>query len=397
MKILFLLLTMPDLRKTSNMYAELVWEFFHKGHEVYPVAPIPDDEEGKTCLRNESGINVLRVKTLPLFNINVIRKGIANVLLPRQYQKAINSFYKSLQFDLIIAPMPPITLVNVVGRMKRRCNAKFYLILRDIFPQNAVDLGYIKRWMPLYWRFRRQEKKFYLTADTIGCMSRGNIDYIKIHNPGVDCRKLHVLENFQREETVSSGDADLKKRYGIDGKFVAVYGGNMGVPHRLENIVALAKMCQADYTDVLFLIVGRGTQKAKIELLAKREGIANMRFVDFIPQADYQQLVKLCDVGLISLHEKFTIPNIPSKTLSYFNLGLPVLASIDCATDYGALLDRAGAGLWSLAGDNLSFKHNFDRLYTNEALRQKMGANGRKYFQEHMTVQKAYETIIASL
>ena len=398
MKVLFLLITLPDIDTNTGMYSELMLEFSKNGHEVYAVAPLAAAcDFRQTCLRKEAGMNIIRVKTLPLFGTGIIRKGIANVLLPFQYRRAIKEHFSALKFDLVIMPTPPVTLVSVIAWIKKQCNAKTYLILRDIFPQNAVDLGFLKRWMPIYWKFRRQEKKLYGISDVIGCMSQGNIDYVCRHNPWIDFRKLRILENFQRLEQDSRPDESAKEKHGLKGKFVVLFGGNMGKPQQLENVIALAQACEYDYPDVLFLFVGKGTQYAQVQKVVFSKKIKNVIFKDHIPQGEYQQLAAQCDVGLISLNAKFTIPNIPSKTLSYFNLRLPVLASLDAATDYGKILDEANAGLWSLAGDLKSFKENFDRLYRDVNLRKKMGENGRRYFEKHSTIEIAYQAVLSHL
>ena len=168
----------------------------------------------------------------------------------------------------------------------------------------------------------------------------------------------------------------------------------MGAPQKLENVLALAKACEADCPDVAFLLVGKGTRQARIRRLIAEMNLKNAVLKDFVPYRDYQRLVAQCDVGLISLNERFTIPNIPSKTL---NLRLPVLASLDAATDYGKLLDEIGAGLWSPAGDIPAFKANFDRLYRDPALRRRMGENGRRYLETHMTDEIACDTILAQI
>lgn len=391
MNILFLLLSLPDMGESSNMYADLVKEFAKQGHQVYPVAPL---QHGKaTCLRVERGIEVLRVKTLKLFNVNPIRKGIANILLPFQYKAAIRKFYKNVRFDLIIMPTPPITLVSVAESVKRRDHADFYLMLRDIFPQNAADLGMMNPNGFFYNYFRRKEKRLYAVADKIGCMSEANIQFVLKHNPEVNKQKLHILQNFQEKEDLPEITEDLKQKYGIKDKFVVVFGGNMGVPQKLENVIDLAKECEV-YNDVIFLLVGKGTQRKKVEDIVRQKNVSNVIFKDFIPRDDYQRLVSLCDIGLISLNERFTIPNIPSKTLSYFNLQIPVLASLDKHTDYGQILEEARAGLWSIAGDIESYKKNFDHLYADAELRKQMGQSGRIYLERYMTPEAAYQTII---
>lgn len=396
MNVLFLTISMPNMSGSSNMYAALIKEFARNGHDVCVAAPVDDDKKTALVPAGEN-LRILQVRSLPLFGVNLVRKGIANVLLPFLYRRAIDKFLRREKFDLIITPTPPITFVDVVARMKKRCGAKAYLILRDIFPQNAVDLGFMKKWWPLYWHFRRQERRLYKVCDAIGCMSQGNIDYVRAHNPDVPAEKVHILENFQTPETLVPAQEDLKTKYGVGGKFVVIFGGNMGVPQKLENVLALAKACEKDYPDVAFLLVGKGVQQAKIRALIAQMRLKNTVLHSLIPYRDYQQLVAQCDIGLISLNERFTIPNIPSKTLSYFNLGLPVLASIDAATDYGKILDETQAGLWSLAGDVPAFKANFDKLYRDADLRRRMGENGRRYLETHMTDKIAYATVLSKI
>ena len=147
-KILFLALAYPKIPNSSNLYTDLMEEFRNQGHEVFVVAPAVNEKE--TGLIIEEGIHVIRVKTLPLLNVNPIQKGMANVLLPYQYKKAIKKYFKSDSLDLIIMPTPPISLVAVANWLKKKYKSKLYLILRDIFPQNAVDLGMIKKEGLLY-------------------------------------------------------------------------------------------------------------------------------------------------------------------------------------------------------------------------------------------------------
>lgn len=393
MRILFLAISFPDIRKSSNIYTDLAEEFISKGHEVFPVAPLLNGSE--TTIVSEKNINVLRVKTFKLFKVNFILKGIANMLLPFQYRRAIKKYYKDIIFDAVILPTPPITLVSIARRYKKE-GKKIYLILRDIFPQNAVDLGIIQKWNPIYWIFRMKEKSLYKVSDYIGCMSPGNINYIIKHNPDIDSGKLHLLHNFQKKERITEGKKEIKSKLGLEDKFLVIFGGNMGIPQKLENVVALAEACQ-HYKDVVFLLIGDGNQLANIRNMIQTKKLNNVMLIPFLSHYEYQDLVSQCDIGLISLNECFTIPNIPSKTLSYFNLGIPVLASIDRNTDYGVILTEAKAGLWSYAGEIDCFKSNFDILYNDAGLRKEMGLNGKKFFEENMTTEVAYNVIMTYL
>lgn len=391
-KILFLALAYPKIPKSSNLYTDLMEEFRDQGHEVFIVAPAVNDSE--VGLINEEGISVIRVKTLPLLNVNPIKKGIANVLLPYQYKKAIKKYFKSDSLDLIIMPTPPISLVDVASWLKKKYHSKLYLILRDIFPQNAVDLGLLKKGGLLYNFFRKKEQLLNDVADEIGCMSQGNIDYVVRHNPNVKKEKLHLLPNWQKEMPQFDGDKiALRKKYNFDDNFVIIFGGNIGLPQKLENILAVAELYQPD-DKVLFFIVGQGTEKTKIESLVREKNLKNVVIKNSLPREDYQNIISVADCGLISLHEDFTIPNIPSKSLSYFNAKIPILAAIDENTDYGIhIQDEVKAGVWAPSNKPNLIKEKIDLLRTNPQLCNEMGENGYRYFVNNVTPKHSYEVI----
>jgi glycosyltransferase involved in cell wall biosynthesis len=390
MRVLFMMFVFPDMNISFNMYTALVEEFAKNGHEIFVLAP----GNGPTGISIEKGISILRVKTFPIKNVPNLLKGVSNILLPYQYEMALRKFYKGTQFDLIISPTPPITLVDLVSRTKKKHKSKFYLILRDIFPQNAVDLGMMKKKGIMHHYFRGKEKKLYKEADSIGCMSQANINYLIKHNSSISHTKLHILRNYQTlyQDSAITGENVLKE-YGIENKFVVVFGGNMGKAQQLENVLALAKACE-EYSDVVFLLLGEGVQMKRIEFYIRKRNISNIKLMGTVSKQKYQNLLNHCQIGLISLHQAFTIPNIPSKTLDYFNVGIPVLASIDKATDFNEVLDEAKAGLWSYAGDSKAFKKNFDLMYSNPDLRKTMGKCGRAYIENYLTPGLAYKTIV---
>jgi len=380
----------PDMNKSFNMYTTLVEEFVNHGHDVVVLAP----GNTKTLVSVEKSIEVLRVQTLPIKNVPNYLKGISNLLLPYQYAAALNKFYKEKNFDLIIIPTPPITLVDLAAKLKKKFNASLYLVLRDIFPQNAVDLGFMKKGGILYNFFRSKEKKLYKEADFIGCMSEGNIDYVLKHNNFVNPSKLHELKNFQKPyKSTDNSRQFLKEKYKLNNKFVVVFGGNMGKPQQLENVLTLAQAAMA-YPDIVFLLLGEGVQMNRISGLIEKQNISNIYLNSTIPKQEYQDLISICDIGLISLHQDFTIPNIPSKALDYLNVGLPILASLDKATDFGSILDRYNLGLWVHATQPEELIEKLLNLYHNKELRETMEKNGKAYFNKYLLPDIAYNTII---
>jgi glycosyltransferase involved in cell wall biosynthesis len=392
-KIIFLALGFPDVAKYTNLYTDLIHEFHNNGHDVLVLAPAENTKD--TGLRLEGGVNVLRVATLPLFNVGIVKKGLANLLLSWQYKKALKQHNITLDFDLILMPTPPITLTSTARWIKNNSGAKLYLILRDIFPQNAVDLKMMDGDGIIHAFFRKKEIELYNIADYIGCMSPANVNYIKEHNIDVVPEKLHLLPNWENLPNYKEGKSSeaLLAKYKLRNKFIVIFGGNIGRPQKMENIIELAKICQK-IPEIVFFIIGTGTEKQKLTDLVQKENLANVILEDKIPKTDYNDLLRLSDVGLISLSEEFTIPNFPSKVLSYFGNKKPVLASVDLNTDFGTILEEVKAGYWAEAGATKDLKKKLLLLYHDENLRAQMGENGYTYMEENLLPNKAYKTII---
>jgi glycosyltransferase involved in cell wall biosynthesis len=187
-------------------------------------------------------------------------------------------------------------------------------------------------------------------------------------------------------------DTPLRREMGLENKFIAIYGGNFGLPQKAEFILDLAEHMMI-HEDVIFLLIGDGSEKKRLTELATEKNLTNVIFRDPLPQVQYNELVKICNIGLVNLSEKFTIPNIPSRTLSYWEAKIPVLAAIDTNTDFGDILALSESGLSSFTGDIDSYIKNFEKLYADKELRSKMGENGYRYLKDNCTVDMAYSII----
>ena len=166
MNIIFLTISYPiDVKSNNNLYVDLVNELRSKGNNIYVVTSNERRNKKRTYLENIEGVNVLRIKTGNLQKINVIEKGISTILISYQFERAINKYFKDIKFDLIVYSTPPITFNNLIKRLKQKNNAKTYLLLKDIFPQNAVDLGMIKDKGVMHTFFRNKEINLYKCSD----------------------------------------------------------------------------------------------------------------------------------------------------------------------------------------------------------------------------------------
>lgn len=401
MNVLFLTLAYPEGQDERNIYTDLMQEFYLNGDKVYVVCQRERRLGKPTGLKQENNINVLRVKTGNVTKTNLIEKGISTILLQKHFIKAIKKFLCDVKFDLILYSTPPITFERVVKYVKDRDSCKSYLLLKDIFPQNAVDLGMLKE-NSLIWRyFRAKEKQLYKISDHIGCMSPANVRYILKHNPEIERNKVEECPNcIKPSPLLKNNDKkrfEIRDKYGIPrDSVVFIYGGNLGRPQGLGFLLDIID--NMNYrTDIFFLIVGSGTEYERINNHITKGCHRNAKLIKFLPRSEYDALLGSCDVGLIFLDPRFTIPNFPSRLTAYMESAMPVAAATDVNSDLKDILIEANFGLWAENGDIEGFCKVIDRLVSDSHLRRQMGFNGRKYLEKYYTVSRAYQIITSHI
>lgn len=395
MNILFLTLVFSESR---GIYTDLMKEMKARGNEVYVVTPIEKKYEQETSLTNIDGLNVLKVKTGNIQKVNKIEKGISTLMLEKQLIKAIDKHLGDIKFDLIVYSTPPITFSKAVNHVKNRDGASTYLMLKDIFPQNAVDMKMFKENGLLYKFFRKKEIDLYNTSDYIGCMSQGNVHFVLNHNNFIPKDKVEILPNtitpINQDILDDNDKKEIRSKYNIPtDKTVLVYGGNLGKPQGIDFLIECIKHNEKR-SNTFFLIIGSGTEYTKVENYIKENNIKNTGLYSYMPKEDYDNVVRACDVGLVFLDKRFTIPNIPSRILTYMEFGIPIIAATDKNTDLGNIIESGGFGLWSESKSVEDFYFNVDKICNDEQLAKNMAINGRKYLEENYTSENAYEIIM---
>lgn len=397
MNVLFVTISALPHASGHSITLDLMHTFQRNGHQVYAVAGLERNKNADTYVAQEADCTVLRVKIGKNKKANLIEKGLTTLMLPKTYIAAIKKHFADVKFDLVLYPTPPVTHADTVAYIKKRDGAKSYLLLKDIFPQNAVDIGMMRKSGVkgiIYRHFRRQEKKLYALSDRIGCMSQANVDYVLKHNPEVSPEKIEVCPNaieVQDMTVTPEVRSQLRDKYGIpQDKKVFVYGGNLGRPQGIPFLMKCLEG-QKENPDAYFLVVGDGTEYKKLEGWFAEHKPANAKLLKKLPKEDYDRLVAACDVGLIFLDHRFTIPNFPSRLLAYLQAKLPVLCCTDPNTDIGRVCVEGGFG-WSCESNSVEA---FDAQVQNalKADLPAMGEAGFAYLNEYYTSKTAYEII----
>lgn len=400
MNILFLTLAKINSIEDRGIYPDLMRKFRDEGHKLIIVTPNERRYRSNTKVYNDFEATILSVWTPNILKTHLFEKLIGTMLVNYLFKKAINKYFPVLNIDLIIYSTPPITFNNLIKYLKRKTGACTYLLLKDIFPQNAVDLGMINNKGLIYKYFRNMEVGLYKISDTIGCMSLGNIDYLITHNNSIlNNKHIHLNPNSIDLNKISKSDLNVvetKLRYNIPiNSLVIIYGGNLGKPQGLDFLNKLL-IFEKNNHSIFFLIIGSGTEYQKIKNCINKEELTNSILLDSLSVEEFDKLVRCSDVGLVLLDNRFTIPNIPSRILSYTSYSKPILLLTDKATDLQEIVVKNNFGLWSEHGNLIEAHNNIQYLIENEIDRVRMGINSYNYMINNLLVDNSYNAIINS-
>ena len=397
MNVLFLtLLPISDIRD-RGIYTDLMRWFRINGHQLYIVSPVERRFKEASSHTTDGAIHYIRIKTLNTQKTNLLEKGISTLLIESLFLRGIKQHCKKVSFDLVLYSTPPITFSKIIAYIKKRDKAFSYLLLKDIFPQNALDLGMISEKGFIHRYFRLKEKKLYQVSDTIGCMSPANVEYILKHNPELDRKKVEVNPNSIEPVSFEIDDkrtAAIRKKFGIpSGSVLFVYGGNLGKPQGVDFLLDVLQS-NLKNAEVFFLIIGSGTEFLKMKNWFDEKRPPNAILLNGLPKNEYDELLAACDVGMIFLDKRFTIPNYPSRLLSYLEFKLPVLAATDKNTDIGKVITDNRIGYWVESGDLDAFNIFVKKLQYSKYDRVIMGDIGSRFLHENYHVNLSYSIIM---
>ncbi len=399
MNLIFLTMSQNTDVNTRGTYSDLMRKFKNEGHQVYIVGPCERREGKPTTLFEEGNIHLLKVKTFNLQKTSLVEKGLGQITLETAFLKAINSYFSEVQFDLILYSTPPITFCNVVKRLKKKNpGAISYLLLKDIFPQNALDLGVLNKSGlkgMVYSYFRNQELKLYSISDYIGCMSPANINYLLEHND-ISSDKVEEAPNtyevLQIRPFTETDKEKVRNKYHLPSDTpIFLYGGNFGKPQGISYLVDCLKILK-DRKDCHFLIVGAGTEANKITDWIAEEAPENVTYIHHLPNEEYHQVVRSSDVGLIFLDHRFTIPNFPSRALDYLQYSKPMIIATDAVCDMGPIAEKGGYGYWCESVNPNHFVLLVNKMLNSD--REMMGSMAYKALVEDYPIERTYNAIM---
>jgi glycosyltransferase involved in cell wall biosynthesis len=394
MRIALIADTFPPLRTSGAVQLrDLSREFVRQGHELTVMLPSAEIDRAWE-IEEMDGVQVLRLRAPRTKDIDYVRRTIGEFFMPFAMRSNLNrSPLAQKKWDGVVWYAPSIFHGPLAAALKKASGCKGYLIIRDIFPEWAVDMGLMRRGLP-YRFFDAIARYQYSVADVIGVQTHGNSTYFQewIRKPG---RTLEVLQNWLDKPARQRCSVRLEATP-LAGRKIFVYAGNMGVAQGMDILLDLATRLQSR-RDVGFLFVGRGSDAKRLAALAGQRSLDNALFFDEIDPDEIPDLYAQCSVGIVALDPRHKSHNIPGKFLTYMQNGLPVLANVNMGNDLAEMIRSERVGkvcetneveiLEQLATELL------DQLGADLHLPQRC----RRLFENRFSVEQAVKQIVEAL
>lgn len=370
----------PEMGAPAARVLEHSLEWVKMGHQVtvvtcfpnHPTGIIPKNYRGRFFMREDyQGIRVFRNFVLAAPNQGVFRRTVCH--LSFMFSAVLFSLPRLGRVDIIIASSPTFFAgfaALIISRLKR---IPFVFEVRDLWPAAIAQLEVVKPGL-LIRILESWELYLYGCAQKIVVVTQSYKTNLMAR--GVPEAKIEVIYNGVDLERFQVDSGNIKQKYGLANRFVILYCGAIGISHSLETIIELAGGWHDER--MLFLFVGEGAMKAKLQEMAESMNLKNVVFWPGQPREIMPEIYGLADICLVSLKKVPLFTQvIPSKIFEIMAAGRPMIAALE--GEAAQILQSSGSAVIVPQGDPASLKSVIQDLYDNPALRNEKGQNGLRY------------------
>lgn len=299
---------------------------------------------------------------------------------------------------LMIVSHPP--LLEFAGYLVSRLRGRRYVYLvHDVFPDEAITLGFInpdglarKLWDRANALSVSHASQVIVLSETMKAVM------MRKGGPRARAERFHVIHNWVDEGFIRplvKSENWFVAQHGLEGKFVVLYSGNLGHSHDLESMIAAAERLRD--RDMLFLFIGEGGKKQKLQALVQERGLGNVRFLPYQPRDVLPFSLTCSDVSLMALEKGIEGLQMPSKLYSILASGRPVVALVESGFEIARLIEGAGCGLSVPPNDVEGLCQALDFYYTDRAACERAGRLGRQYLEDHFSRSRAMREYLDAL
>ena len=381
-------------RVHAKMLHELALELKARGHAVTILTPGKVSQSSKLVKESLDGIGVWRFRSGPVKDVSRVRRLVNESLLSFRAWQAVRPELSSMKVDGVVYYSPSIFFGFLVSKLKRHFNCKAYLVLRDLFPQWAIDEKMIGEHSAVTYYLRFFETRNYQAADRIGLMSEKNVDVFQKLQPRFN--NVEVLRNWVAIDSNETIHPYWREQLGLQEKVIFLYGGNIGKAQDMPNLMRLAHSLKDEPT-AHFVIVGQGESFQEVADYIDAKALTNVTLMPSISQDAFKVLLSEVDIGLFSLARSHTAHNFPGKILGYIANDLPILGSVNPGNDLMSVVNNHEAGFVFENGDDEALLRAARDLVVSFDLRKHCGDNARALLESHFSVQSAGAQIVSAI
>jgi glycosyltransferase involved in cell wall biosynthesis len=374
---------------------ELTLELIEQGHKVTVIVPAVSNDT-PLSVNDCNGYRLISVSTLKTKDVGYIRRTIAEFISPYiMYYRLSSSSIINECFEGIIWYSPTIFFGPLISRLKERYSCPTYLVLRDMFPDWALDLGLMRKSLP-YYLLKLVEFYQYKVASYIGIQAPGNFKYFYTGPLKQFKSKVELLWTWVTPTTMPASCLIDLSNTELAGRVNFIYAGNMGIAQDFDLIMSLATLYKGR-SDIGFVFIGRGSEVSRLKGVAAQRALNNIIFFDEIASAEIPALYAQCSIGLIALDPRHKSSNIPGKFFSYMESGLPVLARLNSGNDLVEIIIDNQVGESYLGSDVAEFKLASDRLIGMLQKDRNMSSRCKNLAQTLFSTENAAKQIVSAL
>jgi colanic acid biosynthesis glycosyl transferase WcaI len=384
----------PDVAPTGEVITAIVEELAHLGHRLHVVTSLPwyrdhalePGWDGQLVRHEDTAWGTItRVHPFPTDKSNLAARALAfgGFTVEATVLATIGRFRP----DVVLAMSPPLTMGLAGWLAARRFGVPFVFNIQDVFPDVAVELGLL-RGQKVIAAASKLERFTYDRADVVTVLSDELADNVRAKvargrtgtAADVARAKVRVIPNFVDTESIAPGPTDnaYRAEFGLIGKQVVMYAGNVGFSQSLD-LVLKAAAAMVDDERVRFVINGGGA--ARDELRHQAGSLGNVIFVDMQPKARLGEVLAAADVHVVPLRRGLAKASVPSKLYSILAAGRPVVASVDEGTEVARTVVAADAGVAVAPEDPDAFTAAIRALLDDPARARTCGASARRFVE----------------
>lgn len=376
---------------------QLSRELARRGHQVLHVFFADNHSTPK-------GPTSTAIDGLTIEGLHITRTFEKHSLLTRrqadlEYGRVVAERLARFRPDVVLSANMPLDAQKLLQKAARAHKARFVFWLQDVYSVAARFVLQKKARLLASlggFYFERLEKSLLQHSDAVVCIAPGFADFVR--RWGVSPEKITVIPNWSPLDEVVplSRDNPWARENGVTGKFCFMYSGTLGMKHRPELLLALAKRLQTTGNARLIVVAGG----AGAEWLAAHQHEVRPEVLTLLPFQPYERISEVlasADALITLLDSEAGAFAVPSKTLSYLCAGRPLIVAAPPENEAARVVERAGAGLVVSPDDPAGLLGAADRLLADLALGALCGANGRAWAEAHFSIEEIADRFLAVL